>query len=134
MLDGVVGLGQSGVALGPRARIPNGLGLVALPQVGDGVVEGVVRVRGLKQEVEAERNLGDLVDRGPTVREGVKADAANGVDVRVVDLGDKVGKRGGEGVVLGEEKLNLERAALIRGILCAGDKEGSRVRTRKDGG
>ena len=62
-----------------------------------------------------EEDCSDLESGAPLVLEDVKADAAELVDVGVVDLGEESHFRRFEWVAGGQEKLETETAAFIRG-------------------
>ena len=88
------------VAQVPLAGSVQGVCLVRLPVLGRVVGQRVVRVRRGKKGLNTEENRADLKGRAPLVLKDVKANAAQLVDVRMVDFGQKAhlgGKReGGE--------------------------------------
>lgn len=109
-----------GVAARPVLGVADGLGLVDLPQLGHVVGQGVVGVGGRQQRLDGQQHGADLQRGAPLVLEDVQADAAQPVDVRVVDLGDEAHLGRGHGVVLGQEQLQFEEAALEGRVLGPG--------------
>lgn len=76
---------------------------------------GTHRVGRREEGLDREEDGADLEGRGPLVLEDVEADAAQLVDVGVVDLGQEAHFRGRHWVVVWEEELELELAACARG-------------------
>eukprot|EP01006_Ploeotia_vitrea_P044530 TRINITY_DN66836_c1_g1_i2.p1 TRINITY_DN66836_c1_g1~~TRINITY_DN66836_c1_g1_i2.p1 ORF type:complete len:150 (+),score=17.12 TRINITY_DN66836_c1_g1_i2:40-489(+) len=110
-----------GVLLCPLGGGLDGTSLVRLPVVGDLVVERVVRVGRLQQELDGEADLVDLQRRRPLVLEDVQADAAELVDVGVVDLGQEAHLGRHHWVVVAQIQLEFEQTTLVRGALRARD-------------
>ncbi|KAI0564068.1 ubiquitin conjugating enzyme E2 [Gracilaria domingensis] len=112
------------VLLGPVSSGLHGQHLVALPQLGGVVVERVIRVWSGKQRLDGEQDGSNLQGWAPLVLENVEADAAETIDVRVVDAGEKANFGRGHGVVFREEELELEATGGVRGLLRADDDDG----------
>lgn len=100
----------------PRARHRPFLVLTPLPR--DAFVERVVRVRRRQQRLHRDQHGPDLQGRGPLVLEDVEADAAELVDVGVVDLGEEAdlfGRgRARVGVGWGGEREGVRETACVR--------------------
>ena len=82
-----------------------------LPLLGDSLVKRVLRVGCTKQSLDTEQDGADLKGGRPVVLEHVQADAAQSVDVWVIDAGQEAYPRRAHGIVVGEEELEVELAA-----------------------
>lgn len=102
-----------GVLARPLFRLHDGLDLVRLPHLGDVVRQRIVGIGAAQQRLDGEQHRADLQRRTPLVLQDVQADPAQFVDVRVVDLREEADVGGIQGVVLREEQLELEEAALV---------------------
>ena len=92
---------------------------VVLPPVGAVQPRGLgvgrrVRVGIAQQRLHRRQHGRDVVDRRPRLLQDVKADAAVGVDVGVVHLGDELDQRRAVGVLLGELERELEGSYSFR--------------------
>ena len=108
------------IFLSHLSSLTDSVGLVSLPVLRGLVVEGVVGVGGREEDLDAEEDGADLEGGGPLCLEDVQADAPQRVDVGVVDPRQEAGLGGAHGVVVREEELQLEDAALVGGVLGAG--------------
>ena len=90
------------VQLGPLPRRRHGARLVLPPLAGDGLVQGVVRVGRGEEGLNREQDGADLEGGRPLVFQDVQADAAQAVDVGVVDTGEEADlkTKGGWGLAL----------------------------------
>lgn len=61
--------------------------------------------------MDTEQNCADLKSGRPVVLENIQADAAESVDVGVIDAGQEAYPRWAHGIVVGEEELEIELAA-----------------------
>lgn len=112
-----------GEATRPLLGVADGLHLVDFPQFGDVVGERVVGIRCAEQRLNRQQHGADLQRRAPLVLENVEADAPQPVNVWVIDTCDEAHLRRRHRVVLRQEELQLEEAALERGVLRAGDDD-----------
>lgn len=74
---------------GPLAGGGHGAALVFPPLAGDGFVQGVVRVGRREQRLDRQQHGANLERGRPLVFEDVQADAAQAVNVGVVDAGEE---------------------------------------------
>jgi len=117
----LLGNGFRSIELCPLLSGFDGEGLVGLPLGGDVVVERVIGVGGLEEELDGETDLVDLERGRPLVLEDIEADTAETINVGVVNLSEEADFGRDHGVVLGQEKLELEHAALVRRLGRTGD-------------
>ena len=103
---------------------PDGLGLVALPKLRDGVVERIVGIRSAHQSLDAKEDGSDLQSRTPLILEYVQTDPAELVDVGMVDLGQEPHLGRCHGIIGRKEQLELEDAPLVRRIGRTLDSDG----------
>ena len=99
--------------------LPGGLlvpGPVRLVDVGDLRDERVVRVRVAQQGADGEEDFGQSQGRRPLLLQDVQADSAELVDVGVVDLRSKEHLWWDHWVLLWQEELAVEEAALVWGL------------------
>lgn len=76
-----------GILEGPLLGSLDGAIGVLLPVVGNLFVKGIVQVGCRQQDHNREQDTGDLEGGTPLVLEDIKADTAELIDVRMVDLG-----------------------------------------------
>ena len=79
--------------------------------LGHGLVERVFWVGSTKQSLNTEQDRADLESRRPVVLQNVQADAAEPVDVRVIDASQEADPRWAHRVVVREEQLEVELSA-----------------------
>eukprot|EP01084_Bolivina_argentea_P143793 252456_1 len=111
------------VLRGEGTRGLDGILLVGLPVLRDVVGERVVGVGRRHEDLDAEEHLANLERGGPLVLDDIEADAAELVDVGVVDAGEEAHLGRDHGVLLGEEELEVEDAALVGGLRGTGDDD-----------
>jgi len=87
--------------------------LVLLPSCCDVVGERVVWIWCAEESLDGEEDGANLQGWGPVALQDVQANAAELVDVGVVDLGEEADFGRRHGVVVGKEQLELECAALV---------------------
>jgi len=94
----------------------------------------VVGIWGSEQGLDGEEDGADLESGGPVALEHIQTDAAELVDVGVVDLGQEADLWWGHGVVVWEKELELEYASFIWRLRRAvyGDIEVSQVVFMRD--
>eukprot|EP00982_Pelagococcus_subviridis_P010038 30962-Pelagococcus_subviridis.AAC.9 len=97
--------------------------LVHLPRVRDLLRERVVRVRRAQQRLNGQQHRSYLQRGRPLILQDVQTDPPQVVYVRVVDLRQEPHLRRGHRVLLREEQLELEDAALVRGVSRAADHD-----------
>ena len=88
--------------------------LICFPHFSNVVRERVVRVGRREQRLDRQQHRPDLQRRAPLVLEDVKADAAQFVNVGVVDLGEEAHLGWRHRIVLRQEELQFEDAAWSR--------------------
>ena len=106
-----------GVFNSPLAGGLHGVSFVCLPVLSDVVVQRIFRIGRRKKSLNAQKGNTDLQGGGPRLLEGVKADTAKAIHVRVVNAGDETALRRVHRISLGKEELKLELAAFIRAVL-----------------
>ena len=99
------------VLLGPFASLLNRTVFVVLPVIGNSLVERVVYVGGGHEGLDRKEHSLDLQGRAPLVLENVQADAAEAIDVGVVDLGAEEDFRWDHGILFREEKFSFEQTS-----------------------
>ena len=83
---------------------------VVEPVLGDIVGEGIIGVGSAQKGLDGKKNSANLKSRCPLILKDVQTDAAELVDVRVIDLRQKANFGGVHGVVLSKEELQFENA------------------------
>lgn len=95
---------------GPFLRRRNSVGFILLPLLRHIWCQWVVWVWCTKQCLDGEEDSADLKSWRPVAFEDVEADAAELVNVWVVDLGEETNLGWGHWVVVWEEELEVEDA------------------------
>ena len=109
------------IFLSHLSSLTDSVGLVSLPVLRGLIVEGVVGVGRREEDLDAEEDGADLQRGRPLRLEHVQADAPQRVDVGVVDPRQEPRLGGAHRVVVGEEELQLEDAALVGRVLRPGE-------------
>ena len=110
-----------GVLEGPLLGLLDGAVLVSLPGIRNFLVQRIVQVGERHQGLNGEEDRSDLESGGPLVLQDVEADSAKLVDVWVVDLGSEEHFWWDHGILIGQEELAVEDAALIGSLTWSGD-------------
>lgn len=87
--------------------------LILLPSLGYVWGERIVWVWRAKECLDRQQDRADLKSWRPVALQNIQADTAKLVDVRVVDLGQETNLWWGHRVVIWEEELKVEDAALV---------------------
>lgn len=95
--------------------------MVSLPGIGDLLIQRIIQVGQGHQGLNGEQDRSDLKRRRPLVLQDVEADSAELVDVRVVDLRSEENLWWDHGVLVWQEELAVEDAALIWSLTWASD-------------
>lgn len=110
-----------GILLGPFTGALDRTVLIVLPVICNGLIQGIVDVWCGHERLDREQDGLDLQGGAPLVLEDVEADAAEAIDVRVVDLRAEENFRRDERVLLWQEELQVEEAAFVGTVGWAGD-------------
>merc|ERR1719482_2476193 len=88
--------------------------LICFPMIRYVVRERVVRIRRAQQRLDAQQYRPDLQGWAPLVLQDIQTDAAEPVNVRMVNFSQEPNLRRRHGILLGQEELQLKDAVLIR--------------------
>ena len=111
--------------LGPLDRAVR----VGSPELGDLLVQWVVKVGSGQQRLDGEKHRADLEGGRPLVLEDVQADSSELVNIGMENLGPKQDLGRNHGVLVGEEELTVEKASFVWSLAgaCYLDVEMARV-------
>jgi len=103
-----------GVLKGPLLGLLESTFLILLPVVSDLLVKGIIEVGSGHKCLDRKKDSSDLESRRPLGLKDVETDAAELVDVGVVDLSSEKNLRWHHGVIVWQKELTVEDSALIR--------------------
>ena len=101
------------VLQGPIFGLSGGANRVGFKVFSDRLVKRIIKVGSGKQNLDRQQDRSDLEGGAPLVLQDVEADAAQLVDVGVVNLRAEENLGWRHGVLLGQEELTVEEAAFI---------------------
>lgn len=104
------------ILLSPRFRLCNGARFVVLPVVCNSLIEGIIYIGCRHKSLDGQKDSLNLEGGRPFVFKNIEANAAESIDVGVVDLGAEEALGGNHGVVFRQEELKVEETTFVGGV------------------